>query len=232
MSETPNSSQQETSHPPAKAAPKHNFPSPKENEAQKTPIKDRMWDFYSKKYKLLLLFPLALLLLSLGIIGFYYANFGDVIVKDVSLKGGATITVPLQKDADIAALEHSLKAALPSHDIMVRGFGIAGSQQGVIVSADIDINNKEQLTQMISTLSKSLGISLKDGDYGMEFFGSSLGSGFFRESIIILLLAFALMSLVVFAYFRTFIPSLAIILAAVGDMIAAIAFIDLFFFFF
>ena len=168
------------------------------------------------------------MLLSLGIIGFHYASTGEIIIKDVSLKGGATVTIPLEKIADVAALEHSLRAAMVGHDIIVRGFGIPGQQQGMIVSADIDINSKEELDKLLAVISTALGSPLKEGSYGIEFFGSSLGASFFKESLLAMLAAFALMALVVFVYFRTFIPSIAIILAAVGDMLAALAFLNFF----
>ncbi len=191
------------------------------------PLKERLWNFYAKKYKLLLIFPIALMLLSLGIIGFHYSKTGEILVKDVSLKGGVTITLPLDKIADVSSLEHSLRLAMPTHDIIVRGFGIAGQQQGVIVSADIDINSKEQLNELLFAISQA-GIFVDEGSYGVEFFGSSLGASFFKESLMAMLVAFGLMALVVFIYFRTFIPSIAILLAAIGDMLVALAFLNLF----
>ena len=187
-----------------------------------------MWEFYAAQYKKLLIIPILLILISLGIITAHYIQTGDVLVRDVSLKGGATITIPLENPLDTQSLENDLLSRLPEREITVRGFGIAGQQQGAIVSADIHINDKEQLNSLLLALSQSLNKELVDGEYGIEFFGSSLGSSFFRESIIIMLVAFGLMALVVFAYFRTIIPSIAILLAAVGDMVVALAFIDLF----
>jgi len=192
------------------------------------PLKERLWDFYATQYKLLIIFPVVLMILSLGIIGFFFMQSGDVFPKDVSLKGGATFTIPLVNEINAHSVENKLSLAMPQHDIVVRNFGLPGSQQGIIVSADIDINSKEQLDVLHDQIESALGITLIDGEYGIEFFGSSLGASFFRESAIILLVAFVLMALVVFAYFRTFIPSVAIILAAVGDMLVALAFVNLF----
>ncbi len=192
------------------------------------PFKERAWDFYVSKYKLLLIFPVLLMLSSLGVILYSVAETGDIFPKDVSLKGGATVTIPLTSQIEAAVIEHSLQQTLPNFEITVRNFGLPGSQQGIIVSADININNQEELKSLLAALSSSLGHQLKDGEYGIEVFGSSLGESFFRESAKILVAAFLLMSLVVFAYFRTFTPSIAIILAAVGDMLAAIAFVNVF----
>ncbi len=209
-------------------------PHPKQIEQQKKlelpapkPFKERVWDFYSAQYKPLMILPLIVFLLSIGIVGFHFATTGEVITKDVSLKGGATITIPLDNPMDVSSLEHSLSASMPTHGVIVREFGIPGQAQGIIVSADIDINNKEEMDTLLAAIS-SAGIVLIPGQYGVEFFGSSLGSSFFKESLTALIAAFVLIMIVIFAYFRTFIPSIAIILKAVGVMLVALAFIDFF----
>ena len=61
-------------------------------------LKDRIFDVYEKKYKLLIIIPLILLLLALTQIGFQMATTGDFLIKDVSLKGGVTVTVPFDHE--------------------------------------------------------------------------------------------------------------------------------------
>jgi len=75
---------------------------------------------------------------------------------------------------------------------------------------------------------KSLKIDMDNTNYGIEIIGSSLGASFFRESIVALAVAFFFMGLVVFIYFRTYIPSLAIIIATVSDMVVSLAVVNLF----
>jgi len=57
--------------------------------------------------------------------------------------------------------------------------------------------------------------------------GSSLGNSFFKQTFIALLIAFILMGLVVLIYFRTIIPSIAVILAAFSDMVVTLAIFNL-----
>jgi preprotein translocase subunit SecF len=192
------------------------------------PLKERMWEFYSTQYKALIIIPVLLLLFCIGVIGHSVATTGDIFPKDVSLKGGATITVPLDIQVEASSIEHSLQSALPQFEVAARNFGLPGSSQGIIVSADVNINNQAELDSLLAAISTALGHPLKEGEYGIEIFGSSLGESFFQESAKIILVAFFLMALVIFGYFRTFVPSLAIILAAVGDMLAAIAFVNIF----
>ena len=63
--------------------------------------------------------------------------------------------------------------------------------------------------------------------HSTEVMGSSLGASFFKETMIALLLAFLFMGFVVFLYFRTIIPSLAVILAAFSDIIVTLAIVNL-----
>jgi len=190
-------------------------------------IKQTLFEFYEKKYKLLLIIPIALLLLALVQIGFQIYKTGDFIKKDVSLKGGVTVTVPFEKEVDIKQIERQIASQFPRNDIAVRTLRSIGTVVGLIVEADIDGNNKADVNKLLNSIEDSLNIDLSKIDYGIEIIGSSLGASFFRESLIALAVAFLFMGLVVLIYFRTFIPSIAIILAAFSDMVVALAVINL-----
>jgi preprotein translocase subunit SecF len=57
--------------------------------------------------------------------------------------------------------------------------------------------------------------------------GSSLGASFFKETLIALLLAFVFMGIVVLLYFKSFVPSIAVIGSAFADIVITLAIIDL-----
>lgn len=97
----------------------------------------------------------------------------------------------------------------------------------MIVEADIDGTDKSQIDRLLASVGSSLKVDLSKVDYGLEIIGSSLGASFFKESLIALAIAFLFMGLVVLIYFRTLIPSFAIILAAFSDMVVALAVINL-----
>ena len=66
------------------------------------------------------------------------------------------------------------------------------------------------------------------GDYSIETLGPSLGASFFKQTMIAIVIAFVFMALVVFWYFRTFVPSSAVVLAAFSDILVTLAVVDLF----
>jgi preprotein translocase subunit SecF len=174
---------------------------------------------YDKQYKKLLIIPFLLLVLAVAQIGWQVATTGDFLNKGVSLKGGLSITV--LKQADIYDLENYLREKFPAADISVRSLSKTGNQIGVTIDAS-DVES-EPLTE---ALEAKMG-KLEEGQYSVEVMGSSLGASFFRETIIAVICAFILMGLVVFIYFRVPIPSIAVILAAVSDIIVTLAIVNI-----
>jgi len=72
-----------------------------------------------------------------------------------------------------------------------------------------------------------LGYSLTDENSSIEFTGTALSESFYRELIRALIIAFVLMAIVVFVIFRVAVPSLAVILSALTDIIVTLAVINL-----
>ena len=197
------------------------------NKEHKKGIKQALFEIYDKKYKALLLIPFVVLFLALAQIAYQIHTTGDFIKRDVSLKGGVTVTIPLNKDIDAGKMEKDISAQFLGHDVAVRTLKSAGTIAGVIVEADIDGNDKAQVQSFLNAIQSSLGIDLTKVHYGIEVIGSTLGASFFMESLIALAFAFLFMGLVVLIYFRTFVPSMAIVIAAFSDIVIALAGINL-----
>ena len=196
-------------------------------EEPKKSFKHSLFEVYDKKYKLLLIIPFVMLILALAQIGYQVFKTGDFMNRDVSLKGGVTLTIPYEKDLDVLQLKKQVSNQFPKNDVAVRTLRSTGTVVGIIVEADINGNDKAEIDKLLNTIEASLKIDLNKIDYGIEIIGSSLGASFFRESLIALAVAFLFMELVVLIYFRTFVPSIAIILAAFSDMVVALAVINL-----
>ena len=72
----------------------------------------------------------------------------------------------------------------------------------------------------------SLGISTAKSS--VRTVGASLGASFWSQVQLGIIISFILMGFVVFIMFRTFVPSLAVIIAAVSDIIETLAFMQIF----
>jgi len=181
-------------------------------------------NFYETQYKKLLIIPFALLLIAILLIGFKFATTGEFINKDVSLKGGVTVTIPLDEPIDIIQLENAISSKFPNNDIATKSINKFGTQVGVIIGADIEQDKSDKL---IEELGNFFNGKLLPKDYSVEIVGSSLGASFFKDLIIALLIAFVFMAIVVFLYFRNLVPAGAVILAAVSDILVTLAIVNL-----
>jgi preprotein translocase subunit SecF len=174
--------------------------------------------FYYKHYKALLVLPLLIIIASFAVIGYNYATTGELFKKDVSLKGGVTITITNAHHVNVPELESYLRSKLPSYDISVR---IVGQQSnGVIVEAGV--TQDAQINEVMAEIQNKIGALSKE-DYAIQTMGSALGQDFMKEAMGALGLAFIAMSIVVFIYFRSLVPSLLVIWCAFVDIIGAFA---------
>ena len=174
--------------------------------------------WHDKHYKHLLILPAILILISLiFIVNFYYQN-GDILKKDVSLTGGTTITV--NNPVDIASLKESLSTQL--EDFSVREISDLRTRQQIafIIQTTSDLETAKL------ALETFLGYELTDENSSIEFTGSSLSSAFYFQLRLAILVAFILMAMVVFIIFRTFVPSLAVVLSAFADITMTLALVD------
>ncbi|MBS3143612.1 hypothetical protein J4446_01925 [Candidatus Woesearchaeota archaeon] len=166
---------------------------------------------YDKNYKKLLLIPLILLALR---------RTGSVIERDVSLKGGISMTIEKE-----GLNEEEISSFLNSRydDINVRVLTDLSTRKNIgliIESSDVE---EEQIK---GTLREK--VEFADEQYSAESYSATFSESFYKQLIMVLVFAFILMALVVAVTFRTFIPSLAVILAAITDIIVTLAIISLF----
>ena len=184
-------------------------------------VLERLTHYYDKEYKKLLFIPFVILVLSLIVIGFNYAQTGEFIQKGVSLKGGLTISIS-NVNIDIKELQSYLSSQFSDFDIGVRALTRAGVQVGIIVDA-----STQDSTALLNAIETKVG-KLSQDQYSINITGPSLGKSFFKQAIFAVILSFLFIAIVVFIYFRAILPSLYIIFAGIADIIFAIAIVDLF----
>ncbi len=179
----------------------------------------RDWgEWYDKNYKILLFPPLILFAVCLVYLFSFYSQHNDFIYKDSSLSGGTTIT--LQADLDVVELESFLEQTIP--DVYIRT--IADISSGRHIAVIIDSSAEQEILQQ--QVEAFVGYPLTEENSSIEFSGSSLGQNFYRQLLIAVIISFFLMSFVVFFLFRTFIPSVAVIFAALADIVMTLAVVN------
>ncbi len=193
-----------------------------ENTPATNSVRETKFNFdYDKHYKKILLIPIVLLILSLGYLFYFHSQTGEFILRDVSLSGGTTITLSGEfLNSDLGNLELKLKEDYD--DISFRH--LTDSISGRTLAFVIEVNADPDTIK--SSIEEIAGIPLVHENSSIEFSESALSNNFYRQLVMALVVSFVLMSIVIFFLFRSFIPSMAVIFAAVGDIIMPLALID------
>ncbi len=174
---------------------------------------------YDKYYKLILLIPAILLVLSLIYLFSFYQKHGDIFLKDTTLSGGTTIT--LLGNIDETELENGLKQTFP--DVYVRKITDIATGDSIAVLVD----SSAEPDTLAGKIEEVLGYELTEENSSTEFTGPSLSSGFYKQLLTAIIISFILMSVVVFFLFRSFIPCIAMIFAVFVDIIFALTLTNL-----
>ncbi len=182
-------------------------------------FKDKIEVFWSKNYKWLMFIPIIILAISFILIGIKVAQTGDFFNKDVSLKGGIATTIYTDREFS----EEQIKSAL-SIDAVVKKLGdlTTGKQLGFVIEVS-DIT-EEQLKER---LRNNLNLDITQENFSIEVTTPKLSEAFFKQLMIAILFAFVLMGISVFITFRTFAPSIAVISAALMDIVITLAAVNL-----
>ena len=90
---------------------------------------------------------------------------------------------------------------------------------------EADIIQTEEIENFVNNVEKITG--LPKSQFSIEVTGPSLGNSFFRDTMYALLIAFFAMGVVVFFYFRSFVPSMAVMLSAASDIIITLAVVNI-----
>lgn len=171
-----------------------------------------------KNYRIFLLVPLIVLLLSVAILVNQYNQTGEWFKRSIELKGGMLITINTEERLDITNIEDQLKSKF--HPINVREIR-SFEGYGTIIETSSEIEPDEILSELAS-----LGINTDDSS--IESIGPSLGMAFWLQAQLAIIIAFIFMGIIVFVIFRTFVPSIAVIMSAMSDILITLAFMQVF----
>jgi preprotein translocase subunit SecF len=150
--------------------------------------------------KQLVVIPLVLLVLSLAFIAFTMATTGMPVTPGLDFSGGTAVTI---RTTDSHEQLQTVFAAFPLKEIS-------------------DMNDAKFLKfgTMDDATSRSLSalVSQKYPDASINQISETFGKSLQYQAFIALIFSFIGMALVVFFSFRTFVPSVAVVLSAFADM--------------
>ncbi len=183
---------------------------------------DKLRPLFEHHSKKMMIIPLLLILIAAIIILSTRATTGEFIKKDASLSGGMTVTIYTPNPVDHAVLEKTLKESFS--EVTIRGLAEFGTDKEIgLVIETVEVNE----TLIRSAILKGTGVEMTDENSSIEVVGSSLGESFYGQMVKSLIFAFIFMSTTVFITFRKFAPSIAVIFAALGDIMITVAVLNI-----
>ncbi|WEL24004.1 protein translocase subunit SecF [Candidatus Nanohalovita haloferacivicina] len=180
---------------------------------------NNIYDDFDKYLKI----PVAIILVALAILVANYAFTGEVVGKGLDFTGGTEVTYSVQGDFNTDDVESVFSEQGYSGVNALRLQTQSGNGSQLVVQIPPpSINDSDQAETI-----------MQQGGYNAtaESFSSistAVSGQFFLQASIAFALAFMIMSLVIFAAFKDVVPSLAVIFAAAGDIIVALAGMALF----
>ncbi|MEL7669156.1 protein translocase subunit SecF [Methanobacterium sp.] len=161
-----------------------------------------------ESYKPLIAVPIIITIIAVAILATNGLN------ESVDLKGGTITTLQLQKSISQDELKSMIETGLNTSDVTVNSF--SNNQATVTIGTEADANTFTNILNGTATILSYRSV------------GAVLSSAALTQIIYTLIFAFLFMSVTVFIVFRNFVPSMAVILAALSDIIIAAGGMSLF----
>lgn len=166
-----------------------------------------LFNYNIEKYspQQLVVIPLVLLIISLVLVALNMAATGMPVTPGIDFSGGTAVTIITSDSRD--QLQATF-AGYPLNDI-------GDVNNGKFLKfGTMDDARYQSLSQLISQ---------KYPDAKIDQIGESFGKSLQSQAAIALIISFIGMAIVIFLSFRTFVPSVAVILSAFADMVMTAA---------
>ncbi|WP_430503702.1 protein translocase subunit SecF [Haloparvum sp. PAK95] len=179
-------------------------------------------DYTDYDNRQLVAIPVVVLVLALSIIGGWYLVTGAPANLGVEFTGGAELRLSAD-DAGTDAARERLENAFSAEPSSVQYIAQDGTYVVTFRAEDLPENADNGGLGPLTDQAQDAGFSVE----GQTFVSPSFGSGAAVEALGGVALAFLGMSVLVFAMFRTFVPSVAVVLSAFSDIVVPVAMMNL-----
>jgi len=162
-----------------------------------------LFSYNIEKYspKQLVIIPLVLLAIALVVLAYVTVTVGMPVKPGIDFSGGTAITVITPDSSD------QLRAVFADYPLVSISEGLNNGK--FLTFSAMDDAKYQSLTKLVSE---------KYPDARIDQIGEAFGKTLQDQALLAMILAFIGMAIVVFISFRTFVPSVAVVLSAFADM--------------
>ncbi len=175
-------------------------------------LEQRHSTLYEEHQKFFLI-PVVLILLSVAVLGLNYAQTGEFLEKGTDFAGGTEAQFNINGSYTPSEVEAAFAEAGRGDTNAIRQ-QTTGGETLIVQFPPPDIEQSEAEDILSEAGYNASTLSFRS-------LSAAVSSQFFLQAQIAFLLAFTVMSIVIFAAFKDITPSLAVIFAAAGDIIIA-----------
>jgi len=173
---------------------------------------DRVWNDYDKY----MVIPALMFVFSISVLLGNYAITGNVLQLGTDFTGGTEVTYSVEGDFSLTEIEQAFEDAGYPEASAVRED--TGERSLVIVNIPPPIIDEEGTALEILT-----NAGFEANVESLQSISATVSDEFFIQAQLAFIMGFTIMSLVIFIAFKDITPSLAVILAAGGDILFAMA---------
>ncbi len=158
----------------------------------------------------------------------------DAVVHSI-MSGGVIVEVP--HDKNLVQASSLLEMARTQNNegqakqvlemISVQDPGLTGDELFTFVSESLFEKKTEYKSKLRLAVSSSTGLT-DNSAFSIQEVGPTLGASFWESAKLVIIMAFVLVTLSIFAFFRSFVPSMAVVLAMIFDVMGALALMGVF----
>jgi len=172
------------------------------------------------EYDRYFIIPVALIVLSIAVLGFSYITTGEAVAKGLDFTGGTQATYSINQSFTAQEIEGIFREEGKSDVTAIR------SVKADSTDLSLRIPPPEMEQEEVLNILNQNGYQVELQSW--RRLSASVSDQFFTQAMLAFVMAFTIMSLVIFYAFKDLTPSLAVIFAAAGDIIFAMAGMTLF----
>lgn len=163
---------------------------------------------FLSNYKPLIAVPVIITMIMIGILAVHG------VTENIDLKGGSTAAIQLQKNISSNDLKTLISNGIGNNQVQITS--LANNQATIEISGPTNVNTFNNAISGTATI------------LSFQSVGALLSTEALQEIYYALAFAFIFMSITVFIVFRNIVPSLAVIFAALSDIIIALGGMSIF----